>query len=143
MDEIVATTALLLPKDAPRSNLKFPGGASPQTPLLLRACLLIYASSHPFLCALVCMYRHPFKNSWLRAWFDTVINYDTSCLTLATPRLLPNYLLFAECSGGFRGGKGGAFAPPFGGEYNVFCLNNLTSQSNDYAGVACSNNNQA
>ena len=35
-------------------------------------------------------------------------------------------------SGGFRGGKGGANAPPFGG-----------TLKNDYAAMACSNNNQA
>ena len=39
----------------------------------------------------------------------------------------------APLSGGFRGGKGGANAPPFGG---------LTLK-NDYAAMACSNNNQA
>ena len=61
LDEIVTTMALLLLKNGPRSNLrasnfyKFPGGASPQTPLVSRACLLIYAYIH---------IRHPppFKN---------------------------------------------------------------------------------
>ena len=36
-------------------------------------------------------------------------------------------------SGGFRGGKGGANATPFGG---YFCVHNCTSPSNDYAAVA-------
>ena len=36
-----------------------------------------------------------------------------------------------RCSGGFRGGKGGANAPPFGG-----------TLKNDYAAMACSINNQ-
>ena len=46
MKYIVATTALLLSKNGPRSNLrlsnfqKFPGRASLQTPLVLRPCFL-------------------------------------------------------------------------------------------------------
>ena len=44
--------------------------------------------------------------------------------------------------GGGKGGKGGANAPPLAAS-NVFCVHNCTSPSNDYAAVACSNNNQA
>ena len=47
-------------------------------------------------------------------------------------------------SDGFRGGKGGgANAPPLWRRVMYFCVHNCTSPSNDYAGVACSNNNQA
>ena len=46
-------------------------------------------------------------------------------------------------SGGFKGGKGGANAPPFWGLVMYFCVHICTSPSNDYTAVACSNNNQA
>ena len=47
-----------------------------------------------------------------------------------------------KSSGGFRGGKGGANAPPFWRRVMYFGVHNYncTSPSNDYAGVACSNN---
>ena len=41
--------------------------------------------------------------------------------------------------GGVRGVQ---MHPPFAA-INVFCVHNCTSPSNDYAAVACSNNNQA
>jgi len=46
-------------------------------------------------------------------------------------------------SGGFRGGKGGANAPPLWRRVMYFCVHNCTSRWNDCAEVACSNNNQA
>ena len=42
-----------------------------------------------------------------------------------------------------QGGKGGANAPPLWRLVMYFCLHNCTSPSNDYAGMACSNNNHA
>ena len=44
-------------------------------------------------------------------------------------------LSYIHTSGGFRRGKGRLVM--------YFCVHNCTSPSNDYAGVACSNNNQA
>ena len=46
-------------------------------------------------------------------------------------------------SGGFRGHKGGANAPPLRWLVMYFCVNNCTSPSNDYTAVECSNNDQA
>ena len=46
-------------------------------------------------------------------------------------------------SGGFRGVRGGAKCTPLWWRVMYFCVHNCTSPSNDYAGVACSNNNQA
>ena len=43
-------------------------------------------------------------------------------------------------SGGVRGVQ---MHPPLVANIMYFCVHNLTSPSNDYAGVACSNNNQA
>ena len=55
----------------------------------------------------------------------------------------------SEISGGFRGGrgvrggKGVQMYSPLAASIMYFCLRNCTSPSNDYAAVACSNNNQA
>ena len=46
-------------------------------------------------------------------------------------------------SGVFRGGKGGCKCTPLWRLVMYFCVHNCTSPSNDYAAVACSNNNQA
>ena len=46
-------------------------------------------------------------------------------------------------NGGFKGGKGGANAPPLWRLVMYFCVHICTSQSNDYTAVAFSNNNQA
>ena len=56
-------------------------------------------------------------------WLDRVIPYT-----------VPQHLLVSTSmySGGFRGGK-----------VMYFCVHNFTSLSNDYAAVACNNNNQA
>ena len=46
-------------------------------------------------------------------------------------------------SGGFRGGKGGCKCTPLWQLVMYFYVNNCTSPSNNYAAVACSNDNQA
>jgi len=58
-------------------------------------------------------------------------------------RLLPLYLAIALFPVADLGGIKGVHLHPLWRLVMYFCVNNWTSPSNDYAAVACSNNNQA
>ena len=60
----------------------------------------------------------------------------SSCLTCQHQFLHPDSAIVI--SGGFRGAKGGANAPPLWRLVVYFCVHNCTNPSNDYAAVAWS-----